>query len=189
MFPLSTASSLTWKTLAATMMAGTMYMLCKHPAALRKLTESIRAEFSSPSEITLVKLQHQEYLNAVINEGLRLYPPAPDSLFRRTKAQSAVVAGHYIPPNTSVCINLLAAHRHPLNFHRPDELIPERWLKPCPPEFEKDDRGAVKPFSVGPRDCLGKKYVLPFLFYFLFSFACSAAADHFVTAWRGRKCA
>ncbi|ROT36171.1 isotrichodermin C-15 hydroxylase, partial [Sodiomyces alkalinus F11] len=140
----------------ATMMAGTMYMLCKSPATLRRLTETIRSEFASPSELTLVKLQHQEYLNAVINEGLRLYPPAPDGLFRRTKAQGATVAGHFIPPNTSVGINLLAAHRHPLNFHRPDEMVPERWLKPCPPEFEKDDRNVVKPFSVGPRDCLGK---------------------------------
>ncbi|KAI0024058.1 cytochrome P450 [Xylariomycetidae sp. FL0641] len=53
-------------------------------------------------------------------------------------------------------MNLLAAHRDPANFHRPLEFLPERWVKEMPAEFEKDDKAVFKPFSIGPRDCLGK---------------------------------
>ncbi|KAF7588622.1 hypothetical protein BBP40_005460 [Aspergillus hancockii] len=141
----------------ATMLAGTVYLLCTNPLVLRKLTERIRADFIQESDLSLVKLQQHQYLNAVLLESLRLYPPAPDNLFRRTMGSGAIIMGEIVPPRTCVTMNLWAANRSTLNFHRPNDMVPERWIKPCPPEFQGDDRDTVKPFSVGPRDCLGKK--------------------------------
>lgn len=42
-------------------------------------------------------------------------------------------------------------------FAQPDSFIPERWLGD--PRFENDNRSALQPFSFGPRNCIGRKYV------------------------------
>lgn len=107
--------------------------------------------------MTGVRLQKHDYLNAVLKESLRLYPPAPDTLFRSTATEAAIVAGRVVPPGTSLTVNLWAAHQSPKNFHRPEEFLPERWLSNAPAEFDNDDKNVFKPFSVGPRDCIGKK--------------------------------
>ncbi|OJJ66144.1 hypothetical protein ASPBRDRAFT_666479 [Aspergillus brasiliensis CBS 101740] len=140
----------------ATMLSGAVYLLCTNPGVLRALTDRIRADFAQDSDLNLVNLQQHQFLNAVLLECLRLYPPAPDSLFRRTTTSGTIIMGEFIPPQTCVTMNLWAANRSTLNFHRPDEMVPERWVKPCPPEFQNDDRDVMKPFSVGDRDCLGK---------------------------------
>lgn len=124
---------------------------------MKRLTSGIRASFPKETDLNLVNLQRHEYLTAVLQEGLRLYPPAPDSLFRRTPSSGSVVAGEVIPPYTSVTINLWAANRSHLNFYRPNEFIPERWVKQSSPEFDADDKKVLKPFSIGPRDCLGQR--------------------------------
>ncbi|KAF2182923.1 isotrichodermin C-15 hydroxylase [Zopfia rhizophila CBS 207.26] len=127
----------------ATMLSGTMYLLCTNPAMLRKLTSMVRTDFPSESDLTLVKLQQHKYLNAVLQEGLRLYPPAPDNLFRVTPDTGSIVMGEMVPPHTSMTMNLWAAHRSPDNFHRPTEFIPERWMKAAPVEFQRDDRNGL----------------------------------------------
>lgn len=126
---------------------------------LEKLTSTIRGEFPSTETFTYSSLQQHEYLNAVIQESLRLYPPAPDSLFRSSMTESVVVAGEVVPPQTCLTMNFWAANRSANNFHRPQEFLPERWLKDAPTEFRDDNKSVLKPFSIGPRDCLGKKYV------------------------------
>jgi cytochrome P450 len=45
-------------------------------------------------------------------------------------------------------------------FHRPDEFIPERWIKGEKASQMGDRLEASQPFSYGPRGCLGKKYVI-----------------------------
>ncbi|KAI3325720.1 isotrichodermin C-15 hydroxylase [Xylariaceae sp. AK1471] len=140
----------------ATMISGTMYLLLSNPSVLSELTNRIRSDFPEESDLVNVQLQQHEYLNSVLKEGLRLYPPAPDALFRTTKDRSVIVAGKVVPPHTSITMNLWAAYRDPINFHKPLEFIPERWMKETPAEFLNDDKTVFKPFSVGPRDCIGK---------------------------------
>lgn len=134
-----------------------MYLLLSNPAVLSKLTKKIRSDFPAQSDLTIVNLQNYKHLNNVLKEGLRLYPPAPDTLFRTTKDRTVIVAGKIVPPRTSMTMNLWAAGRDPANFHRPLEFIPDRWLENTLPEFQNDDQAVFKPFSVGPRDCIGKK--------------------------------
>lgn len=138
-------------------MSGLTYLLLKNPYKLRKVTSIIRSDFPDSTAMTFLALQRHEYINAVLSEALRLYPPAADSLFRVVPAEGGIVAGEFVPPHTSVTVHLLAAFRSPLNFQRPDEFIPERWIRDCPPEFQSDNRSVFQPFSVGTRNCLGKK--------------------------------
>ncbi|KAF0329989.1 toxin biosynthesis cytochrome p450 [Colletotrichum asianum] len=140
----------------ATMLSGTIYLLCQNRAILERLTALVRTKFPSEANLTLVNLQQHEYLNAVLQEGLRLYPPAPDNLFRVTPETGGYVMGDLLLPKTSLTVNLWAANRSSENFHRPLEFVPERWLKDAPVEFRQDDKNVMRPFSVGPRDCLGK---------------------------------
>ncbi|KAI4665836.1 uncharacterized protein J4E78_003301 [Alternaria triticimaculans] len=52
----------------------------------------------------------------------------------------------------------LAMYSSPNNFRLPESFIPERWLGD--PRFTSDERSALQPFHVGPRDCLGKNMAL-----------------------------
>lgn len=61
---------------------------------------------------------------------------------------------------TALSVNQWATYHNPKNFKRPNEFIPERWISS---EFATDNKAAFQPFSFGPRNCLGKKYVLSLL--------------------------
>ena len=142
---------------AATLLSGAVYLLMSNRHVLDELTAAIRADFESTESFTYAKLEQHEYLNAVLQESLRLYPPAPDMLFRSTMEETAVVAGKIVPPHTSLTINLWAANRSTSNFHRPAEFLPERWLRNPLAEFREDCRSVLNPFSIGPRNCIGMK--------------------------------
>jgi cytochrome P450 len=46
-------------------------------------------------------------------------------------------------------------NHNPKFFKHPDSFVPERWLGD--PRYDSDKKGAFQPFSVGPRNCIGKK--------------------------------
>ena len=56
---------------------------------------------------------------------------------------------------TSVAVQQFAACRSPDNFTRPDEFLPERWKGRG--EFANDHREVSQPFSIGPRNCIGRQ--------------------------------
>ena len=56
-------------------------------------------------------------------------------------------------------INQWAANQSTLNFTLPNEFVPERWLGD--PRFKDDHIDAFQPYSVGPRNCIGKKFEPP----------------------------
>ncbi|EWZ28059.1 hypothetical protein FOZG_18224 [Fusarium oxysporum Fo47] len=142
----------------ATLLAGSIYLLLKHHVYLKKLTSTLRTQFHTSSDMTLSALKEQQYLNAILKESLRLYPPAPGNLFRRTEKEGHVVMGEVIPSNTTLTMNLWAANRSALNFHLPDNMVPERWIQPRSAEYQDDDRSAMRPFSIGPQDCPGRNF-------------------------------
>src|SRR5271170_6826402 len=61
---------------------------------------------------------------------------------------------------TSLMVPQFPTHRSPQNFHRPDAFLPERFLPANDPEysveFANDDRAALQPFALGPRNCIGR---------------------------------
>lgn len=143
---------------ATTALSGTTYYLLMNPSVLEKLTLEIRQEFKSESEITISNVSSLPYLSAVINESLRIMPPTPGSMPRVTPPRGCVIEEKFVPGNTVVGVTQLAASHLPSNFRRPEEFIPERWTGT--EEFEDDDRGAVKPFSFGPRNCIAQALAL-----------------------------
>jgi cytochrome P450 len=63
------------------------------------------------------------------------------------------------PLQTLVSLHQYSAYHSPLNFKDPDMFLPERWLPDSGDEFNNDNKHVFQPFSYGPRNCLGKKYV------------------------------
>ncbi|RDL35462.1 uncharacterized protein BP5553_07393 [Venustampulla echinocandica] len=140
----------------ASVLSGLTYHLLRNPPVMAKLTDAIRTSYKSPDEINLTNVSNVTYLVAVLNEALRLFPPVPGALRRITPPEGCTISGHFIPGDTKVAVDLYAAGHSALNFTRPKEFIPERWLADPPLEFKGDNRKVCQSFSAGPRNCLGQ---------------------------------
>lgn len=88
----------------ATLLCGATFYLLKNPDSLQKLTDEVRNEFSSAAHMTIRSLARLPYLQACLDEALRLYPPVPGILPRRVILQGDVVNGQFIPGNASLSI-------------------------------------------------------------------------------------
>jgi cytochrome P450 len=139
----------------ATLLSGLTWLLLRNPECMKKLTDEIRGEFASADDMTIEQLAALPYLAACIKEAFRLYPPVPLGLPRLTPENGSTVVGQFIPPNTVLTIPQHAMYTHAENFKRPTEYIPQRWLGDS--DFDTDEKQCVQPFSVGSRDCVGKK--------------------------------
>ncbi|KAF2261395.1 benzoate 4-monooxygenase cytochrome P450 [Lojkania enalia] len=139
---------------SATALSGISYYLCKNRTVLDKLATEIRGAFADDADITFEATSNLTYLNAVIEEGLRMYPPVPHALHRLPPPGGETVDGYFVPEGTSVATHHYATYHSPHNFTLPDEFIPERWLGDS--RFPNDELDAVQAFQLGPRGCLGK---------------------------------
>lgn len=142
----------------ATLLSGAVYLLLTHPQYLEQLTAEIRTYFRSDADIDMHSTANLPFLHAVLQESLRLYPPAPNSFPRKTPAPGQIICGKFVPANTAVGIHQWSANRSSQNFYLPDSFVPERWMG-TDQRFEDDKRDACQPFSVGPRNCIGQGYV------------------------------
>ncbi|GAQ08154.1 isotrichodermin C-15 hydroxylase [Aspergillus lentulus] len=144
----------------AALLSGCTFYLLKNPPVYRRLVTEIRSRFKDPSEIRLSSIAALSYVNAVLDESLRIYPPIPAMLPRLVPEEGAMINGEYVPAGTSVSISLWSTFHSSANFHDPDSFIPERWLVSPEEEangrFSMDRKEAFQPFSYGPRNCLGQ---------------------------------
>ncbi|KAL1967665.1 hypothetical protein VTN77DRAFT_2922 [Rasamsonia byssochlamydoides] len=139
----------------ATLLSGLTYYLLTNPHTLERLTRQIREAFASDEEITMSRLAQLEYLQACLEEGLRMYPPLPIGLPRITPPEGMLICDEMVPGGqTTVSINQWSTYRNPRNFKDPNSFHPERWTSD--PKFASDKKKYLQPFSTGPRNCLGK---------------------------------
>lgn len=93
------------------------------------------------------------YITAVIEETLRLYPPA--ALVSRTARQEDLLCGREIRKGDTVMIPIYALHRNHMLWDDPDRFQPERFL-----EDRKPERFSYLPFGDGPRVCIGQSFAM-----------------------------
>jgi cytochrome P450 len=86
----------------ATLLSGLTYHLLQNPDRMGRLVNEIRSHFQDEEDITIEKLQALPYLNACIEEGLRMYPPISNGLPRVVPPGDAEVDGHKVPAGVSV---------------------------------------------------------------------------------------
>jgi len=141
----------------ATFLTAATWYLTTTPRALDRLQKEIRGAFKSSDEINGDSTSSLAYLFGVMEEGLRMFSPAPLSLPR--VCPGAMISGEYIPAGTIVHTAVLSTTWDARYWHDPKKFHPERWL-PAEHEyhdavFDQDVKDASHPFSIGPRACLG----------------------------------
>ncbi|RAO73396.1 uncharacterized protein BHQ10_009408 [Talaromyces amestolkiae] len=143
----------------ATVLTGTLNYLVQNPAKLATLVEEVRGAFKSELDISIDAVRNLQYLNAVINEGLRLCPPVPWMLPRLVPQGGRTVCGVWLPGGTRLSLQPYSLYRNAEKFHLATTFIPERWLPAASTDpdspFFQDERASVQPFSAGPRSCMG----------------------------------
>lgn len=135
---------------AAVAVSWVIYLLARTPAVLARL----QAELDSvcPEGVpTLEQLAALPYLDAVLRETYRLYPPT--HRIGRTTAVAVELGEHRLPQKAEVHLPQWAVHRSPRWFSEPLEFRPERWLGASRPDLP---RYAYFPFSGGQRSCPGR---------------------------------
>ncbi|XP_073951347.1 cytochrome P450 4d2-like [Choristoneura fumiferana] len=132
-----------------------LVMLSRHPEVQEKVFEELHEVLEyGDKAVTAADLPRLKYLDAVVKETLRLYPPVP-IIVRLATSDTELQSGVIIPEGTSILLNIWAIHRDP-RYWGPDADIfkPERFFEPLthPAQF--------MPFSYGLRNCLGYLYAM-----------------------------
>lgn len=137
-----------------------MFYLTRFPNAYNKLATEVRQKFSSEFDIRPGQLlQSCQYLQACIDESLRMSPSIGSCLFREVEKGGALIDGHVIPEGYDVGTGIYSLHHNETYFPQPYNFLPERWMGDS--EFAREGRveiamSALHPFSYGPRACIGK---------------------------------
>ncbi|GBM94671.1 Cytochrome P450 3A13 [Araneus ventricosus] len=142
----------------SSVLAFTTYLLALHPDIQERVHEElVEAVKQSNGELTYETLQSVRYLDNVISETLRLYPPAIRSERQAFEDYELGDTGITIPKGTIVTIPIYAMHRDPEVFPDPEKFDPDRWSVE---EREKRDQFAYLPFGAGPRNCVAMRFAL-----------------------------
>jgi cytochrome P450 len=141
----TTALALTWA----------LFLLARNPskqAVLRHELESVLEVGGLPSFADIPRLPYTE---AVVNETLRLYPPA--YAVSREAIRPTTIGGHALGKRHLALVSIYAAHRNAQHFPEPDDFQPERWLDGL---ARRRPNGAFVPYAEGPRKCIGASFAM-----------------------------
>lgn len=141
----------------ATLLAGVTYLLLSNPEKMAKLKIEVRNAFNSAEEITIASASRLPYMLACLNEALRMYPPVTGSLVRQIAPGGATIAGHVLPGGTLVECQQWSMNHSSDHWHEPWAFRPERFLDAKAELMKADAAEALQPFSIGPRNCIGRK--------------------------------
>ncbi|KAF4773091.1 benzoate 4-monooxygenase cytochrome P450 [Colletotrichum scovillei] len=128
--------------------------LARHPKEYRKLQDEVDEYFRGHDKPEHAALSKLRYLQACIDESLRLHPPVPSGVQRMTPPEGLQVDDVWLPGDTIVFVPSYTQYRDARFFERPDDFIPERWINQ--PELVKNASVYV-PFSTGHDVCIGKQ--------------------------------
>jgi len=134
----------------ATTLFWALYLLALDPATQDEVAREAKGLTASGAALEPERLK---FTRAVIDETLRLYPPA--FLIARAAAGPDTIAGIPIKANDIVLIAPWLLHRHEKLWRDPNAFIPQRFLTDGAP-----DRYAYLPFGVGARICIGAHFAL-----------------------------
>ncbi|KAH8689533.1 putative cytochrome P450 [Talaromyces proteolyticus] len=138
----------------ATTLSSIIYELCLHPEQIEQLRQLVGPYMTDPSgDVLSEKIAHIEHLNGVIYEALRLHPPVPAIIQRKTPPEGIWVDDVFVPGETSVFCPQYALGRSTDIYVNPEAFIPERWYSR--PELVKE-KSAFAPFLSGTYGCIGR---------------------------------
>lgn len=133
----------------------TLYLLAKNPTVLTKLRREIQSVLGQQSYPSFADLRHLPYTKQVIEEGMRIYPPAY-AVGRECIAKDEIL-GQTIPAKSVFLLSIYALHQDPQYYPDPQKFDPDRFA----PELVKQrPKLAYMPFGAGPRMCIGNHFAM-----------------------------
>ncbi|HXO45170.1 MAG TPA: cytochrome P450 [Candidatus Cybelea sp.] len=138
----------------AQMLGWTWYALSQNPAVESRLHEELHGVLGGrpPGATDFPRLP---YLQAVMSEVLRLYPPA--YVLARETVEPCEIGGYQLHLGSTVVLSQWITHRDPRYYDDPEVFRPERWLDGL---ADRLPPGAYFPFGDGPRRCIGQGFAL-----------------------------
>lgn len=127
-----------------------LHLLTEHPESALQAQHEIDAVLGG-QPVTAENYGQLEYLEQVIHESLRLFPPI--HLGSRMAAQDLTFNGYNIPAGTRVLYSIYLTHRDPAYWRQPDRYDPERFAAGI-----KHEPYTFLPFGGGPRNCIGMAF-------------------------------
>jgi unspecific monooxygenase len=133
----------------ATALFWSLFLLAQEPAAQEAVADEANASIvNGETDVNKLRLSR-----AVINEAMRLYPPA--YLIERVASGSDEIDGKTVRRGDTVFMVPWLLHHHEKLWQNPNAFVPQRFLSGPPP-----DRFAYFPFGIGPRACIGSHLAL-----------------------------
>lgn len=138
----------------AAALAFTWYALATQPDIRERFQEELE-EVLDGRPPTYDDLQELEFMDRIITEALRLYPPI-HTIPRQTMAD-VEINGYQIPEGHEIHLSVIHIHRDEQFYPEPLSFRPDRWTD----EFEEDLHDfAYAPFGGGRRTCIGREFAL-----------------------------
>lgn len=138
----TTALALTWA----------LWLTANSPGVEQRLMDEIAA-VAGDRPIDAASADRLTYTKQVIQEAMRLFPPAP--LIPRIATEDTMLGSEAVKARTPVYVPVYAIHRHARLWSNPDSFDPDRFSA----EASKGrPRGAYLPFGAGPRICIGASF-------------------------------
>ncbi len=130
----------------------TTELLARNPEAQLKILEEI-SKIKSESDDIMHWIKNATYTKLVIEESMRLYPPA--YFIDRVNSEEDTFEGMILPKGSTLLFSVYEIHRHPNFWKNPEDFNPERFLDENI-KFSKN----YYPFGAGPRMCIGNNFAM-----------------------------
>jgi cytochrome P450 len=130
------------------------YLLSQHPEVEQAMVQEVDSVLES-RRATFADFPRLCYTEMVVNEALRLFPPA--WLLSRDAIEPVTIGDTEIPAGASVLMSPWIAHRDPDYFPNPLRFDPERWRNGAVSSLP---RFTYFPFGGGPRVCIGAAFAM-----------------------------
>uniref|UniRef100_A0A1L8E438 Putative cytochrome n=1 Tax=Nyssomyia neivai TaxID=330878 RepID=A0A1L8E438_9DIPT len=139
-------------------MSFALYAISRHPDVQAKLYEEIVEVLGTDKNapVTYRHLQNLKYMELVIKESLRLYPPVP--IYGRRIEEDMEINGKIIPAYCNYTMGIYFMGRDPELYPEPELFKPERFSMENTTEITNPF--SYVPFSAGPRNCIGQKFAM-----------------------------
>ena len=127
----------------------TCELLARHPGAQEKVAREVKAAKEETDDL-FGFLQKCPYTQYVIEESMRLYPPA--YFIDRVNLEEDEFEGKFFPKDSSLLFSVYEIHRNPKFWKEPEKFLPER--------FSEGRQSNYYPFGAGPRKCIGNNFAM-----------------------------
>ncbi|KAA8543522.1 hypothetical protein F0562_020983 [Nyssa sinensis] len=129
-------------------------ILLNNKHALKRAQEEIDLKVGTERWVEESDIKNLVYLQAIVKETLRLYPPGPIAVPHEA-LEDCQVAGYHIPKGTRLFVNVWKLHRDPRIWLEPDKFMPERFLTSHAEVDVSGQHFELIPFGSGRRSCPG----------------------------------